>query len=76
MQFCPECKFMTYTKLRTEEESDVINGLISYCKNCGWKGTLESVDNSIYKRNYQEDFIANKIITNKYTIFDVTLPRV
>ena len=29
----------------------------------------------IYKRNYQDDYIADKIISNKYTIFDVTLPR-
>ena len=78
MQFCPLCKFMTYTKLRRDEDSgnDDIVGLTSYCKNCGWKGELDNIDNSIYKRNYEEDFIANKIVTNKYTIFDVTLPRV
>uniref|UniRef100_A0A6C0JEK9 TFIIS-type domain-containing protein n=1 Tax=viral metagenome TaxID=1070528 RepID=A0A6C0JEK9_9ZZZZ len=65
---------MTYTKLKTDSEQPT--GLISYCKNCSWEGESETNDKSIYKRNYQEDFIANKIITNKYTIFDVTLPRV
>ena len=42
MQFCPECKFMTYTKLRTEEDSESVNGLLSYCKNCGWEGELDT----------------------------------
>jgi hypothetical protein len=70
---------MTYTKLKKEVDEDGNEGLVgltSYCKNCGWIGDLDDVDNSIYKRNYEEDFIADKIVTNKYTIFDVTLPRV
>tara|TARA_B100000925_G_C22002662_1_gene472078 strand:- start:243 stop:830 length:588 start_codon:yes stop_codon:yes gene_type:complete len=70
---------MTYTKLdknNSDDGAEKVSGLISYCRNCGWEGPLENIDNSVYKRNYEEDFIANKIITNKYTIFDVTLPRV
>ena len=47
MQFCPECKFMLYTKLLKPE-----NTLINYCKNCNWSGELEDINTCIYKRNY------------------------
>ena len=75
MQFCPNCQFMTYTKLNVNSDGNVI-GLLAYCRQCAWEGTIDTNDKSIYKRNYQEDFVANRILTNKYTIFDVTLPRV
>lgn len=71
MQFCPECKFLTYTKL-----NEAKNQLLKYCKTCSWEGDVENTDNSVYKRNYEEDYIADKIVTNKYTIYDVSLPRV
>ena len=73
MQFCPECKFMTYTKLNRTKTPHILE---NYCKNCGWKGIKEDVSKPIYKRHYQEDYIANKALSNKYTIFDVALPRV
>lgn len=50
--------------------------LVHYCKNCNWKGELENQSKCIYSRNYQDDYIANKVFSNKYTIFDKTLPRV
>jgi len=62
---------MVYTKM-----NETSNGLINYCKNCGWSGEFNNISHSIYQRNYQEDFIADKVISNKYTIFDNTLPRV
>ena len=71
MQFCSQCKFLTYTKLDKDTSK-----LINYCKNCLNEEPLTSSDNSVYKRNYQEDYIADKIVTNKYTIYDVALPRV
>lgn len=71
MQFCPTCKFLLYTKLDNET-----NNLINYCKNCSWNGSLDTTSNCIYKRNYQEDYIVDRVISNKYTIFDNTLPRV
>ncbi len=71
MHFCPNCKFMVYTKLKDDNKS-----LLNYCKNCNWSGELENKNNLIYQRNYQEDYIADKVISNKYTIFDATLPRV
>ena len=71
MQFCSQCKFLTYTKFNKDSKT-----LINYCKNCFNEEPLVSSDNSVYKRNYQEDYIADKIVTNKYTIYDVALPRV
>jgi hypothetical protein len=71
MHFCPNCKFMVYTKLKDDNKN-----LLNYCKNCNWSGELENKNNLIYQRNYQEDYIADKVISNKYTIFDATLPRV
>jgi hypothetical protein len=52
-----------------------------YCKNCKWSTdeTAEDLNNNhncIYRRNYQEDYIVERVIANKYTIFDNTLPRV
>lgn len=73
MQFCPECKFMTYTKLNRQETPHILE---NYCKNCGWKGIKEDTNTAIYKRHYREDYIAEKVLSNKYTIFDVALPRV
>lgn len=73
MQFCPQCKFMTYTKLNRNESPPILE---NYCKNCGWKGVKDISSKAIYKRNYKEDYIAEKVLSNKYTIFDVSLPRV
>ena len=73
MEFCPKCKFVLYTKLNTETEEP---SLTSYCKNCAWSGDVINTDTAIYKRNYQEDFIAERVLYNKYSIYDVALPRV
>ena len=75
MEFCEKCQFMLYTKLETKEDGNTIE-LINYCKNCGFEKKKDTNDNSsIYKRNYQQNFIADKCLNNKYTIYDVTLPR-
>lgn len=71
MNFCPVCKFMVYTKL-----SEDVAKLSKYCKNCGWSGDIDNLDKCVYSRNYSEDFIAQRLITNKYTLYDPTLPRV
>lgn len=73
MQFCPECKFMTYTKINRTTTPIILE---NYCKNCGWTGVKEDTNKAIYKRHYKEDYIAEKVLSNKYTIFDVALPRV
>lgn len=76
MHFCPLCKFMVYTQLSKVDGQKKI--LQNYCKNCGWSDDYQNQDQSnlIYHRNYQEDYIADKIVSNRYTIFDYTLPRV
>lgn len=71
MNFCPHCRFMVYTKLESGS-----NQLRNYCKNCDWSEEIQDTTKSVYQRHYQEDFIADKVISNKYTIFDPTLPRV
>lgn len=77
MNFCPKCNFMLYTKLKdTSEDGDSPqHQLFSYCKNCGYENVVESLNKSVYKRNYENDYIADKIISNKYTIYDSALPR-
>ena len=77
MNFCCKCNFMLYTKLKdTSEEEEVVNHkLFNYCKNCGFESEVESLNKSVYKRNYENDYIADKIISNKYTIYDSALPR-
>lgn len=71
MHFCPICKFMLYTKMEEEKQT-----LMNYCKNCHWKGELEDQSKCVYSRNYQDDYIANKVFSNQYTILDRTLPRI
>lgn len=73
MEFCPVCKFMVYTKLNKNTSP---HSLSHYCKNCHWEKEITDLQGPVYKRNYEEDHIAEKALTNKYTIFDVTLPRV
>ena len=77
MEFCPKCNFMLYTKLSHEIEDDDSSPLklFNYCKNCGYQNEVEDDNKSVYKRNYENDFIADKILSNKYTIYDSALPR-
>lgn len=75
MNFCPECNFMVYTRLNENG-----NLLTNYCKNCNWEGEYlgKNSDSSIcvFKKNYSNDYLAEHAYTNKYTIYDPTLPRV
>lgn len=73
-----------------EETSNV--QLSYYCKHCNWvdemkvaeqeneeetKSTVANQESTcIYQRNYKEDYIVDRVISNKYTIYDYTLPRV
>lgn len=77
MEFCPQCNFMLYTKLSHEIDGDDTSPLklFNYCKNCGYQNEVETDNKSVYKRNYENDFIADKILSNKYTIYDSALPR-
>ena len=64
---------MVYTKLNKIGDTPTLS---HYCKNCGWENVIEDTKGPVYQRNYEEDHIADKALSNKYTIFDVTLPRV
>ena len=78
MEFCPECNSMLYTKLEEIESDDLVSTqrLTNYCKNCGYKDVIpENKDKSVYLRNYENDYVVDKLLTNKYTIFDNALPR-
>ena len=78
MEFCPECKFMVYTALDDNDDSSSPDQYVlkNYCKNCGWKDNANISDKTcVYKRNYENEFLADKILKNKYTIFDNSLPR-
>ena len=75
MNFCKGCNFMLYTKLEK-------NGLelINYCKHCGLESEYVTNFNDksicVYKKNYSNDFLAERSFTNKYTKYDPTLPRI
>ena len=65
---------MLYTKLKdTSEVEGAHHQLFDYCKNCGYEN-VENLNKSVYKRNYENDYTADKIISNKYTIYDSALP--
>ena len=63
MEFCPECNFMLYTKLSHEIDGDESSALklFNYCKNCGHQSGVISDNKSVYKRNYENDFIADNL---------------
>ena len=71
MEFCEQCQFMLYTKLedkgKNSEGKDCLK-LMNYCKNCGYEKERDATNESIYERNYQKNFIADKLLSNKYTI--------
>lgn len=75
MNFCQGCNFMLYTKLEKDQKK-----LTNYCKHCGLESEYitKTDDKSIcvYKKNYSDDFLAEKTFTNKFTKFDPTLPRI
>ena len=91
MRFCPHCKFMLYTKMiPIQEGSDTQDVQLSYyCKHCNWVEEMKLAESSnvstnsttpestcIYQRNYNEDYIVDRVISNRYTVYDYTLPRV
>jgi len=83
---------MLYTKMiPLFEGTDAQDVQLSYyCKHCNWTEEMKlaeteekqssipstTTSSCIYQRNYKEDFIVDRVISNRYTIFDHTLPRV
>ena len=68
----PEVK-ETYESILSPDMSQC--SLVEYCKNCGYETEVIENNISVYKRNYKNDFIVDRILKNKYTIYDSTLPR-
>ena len=76
MQFCSECHNMYYFKI-SDEEGNIGDTLIYYCRNCGHEDTTLSTTN-ICVSDMQLLTSEKKYthIVNEYTKFDPTLPRI
>ena len=73
MHFCSECQNMYYISI----DADDSNKLIYYCRNCGHKDSLLSIENVVVLREQlkktEQEF---SHIINRYTKLDPTLPRI
>ena len=76
MQFCSECHNMYYLKI-SDEDGNIGDTLIYYCRNCGHEDTSLSTTN-ICVSDMQLLTSEKKYthIVNEYTKFDPTLPRI
>ena len=73
MHFCSECKNMYYIRI----DSENVNKLIYYCRNCGNEDKLLNVDNvSVSSTQIKKAEKSFDHIVNKYTKLDPTLPRI
>ena len=76
MQFCSECHNMYYLKIQ-DEEGEIGNTLIYYCRNCGHEDTTLSTTNicvsDVQLRSSEKKYTH---IVNEYTKYDPTLPRI
>lgn len=76
MQFCSECHNMYYLKIQDEDEN-IGNTLIYYCRNCGHEDTTLSTTNICVSdtqlRSSEKKYTH---IVNEYTKYDPTLPRI
>ena len=76
MQFCSQCHNMYYLKI-SDEDGNIGDTLIYYCRNCGHEDTTLSTTN-ICVSDMQLLTSEKKYthIVNEYTKFDPTLPRI
>ena len=76
MQFCSECHNMYYLKIKDENE-EVGNTLIYYCRNCGHEDVSLSTTNiCVSDMQIQSSEKQYSHIVNEYTKYDPTLPRI
>lgn len=68
MRFCPNCSNMLYLN---------VNGtnLIYRCKNCAYEITEDESHKCVYENNYNNTYVAHEVVSNRYTKYDPTLPR-
>lgn len=72
MYFCKNCNNMYYIKLN-EEDCNKIN---YYCRNCGIEDDLIDLDKCILKENIKKESKSENNFINKFTKYDMTLPRI
>jgi len=73
MHFCSQCQNMYYIRI----DSENVNKLIYYCRNCGNEDKLLNVDNvSVSSTQIKKIERSFDHIVNKYTKLDPTLPRI
>jgi DNA-directed RNA polymerase subunit M/transcription elongation factor TFIIS len=76
MQFCSECHNMYYLKI-SDEDGNIGDTLIYYCRNCGHEDKTLSTSNicvsDMQLRTSEKKYTH---IVNEYTKFDPTLPRI
>ena len=76
MQFCSECHNMYYLKIK-DENGEIGNTLIYYCRNCGHEDeTLSTTDICVSDMQIQSNEKKYTHIVNEYTKYDPTLPRI
>ena len=73
MHFCSQCQNMYYISIDPNDT----NKLVYYCRNCGNKDSMLSVENvTISKVQLKKSEQEFSHIINKYTKLDPTLPRI
>ena len=76
MQFCSECHNMYYLKIQ-DEEGNIGNTLIYYCRNCGHEDkTLSTTNICVSDIQFRTSEKKYTHIVNEYTKYDPTLPRI
>ena len=76
MHFCSECHNMYYLKIK-DENGEIGNTLIYYCRNCGHEDeTLSTTDICVSDMQIQSSEKKYTHIVNEYTKYDPTLPRI
>lgn len=72
MHFCKNCNNMYYIKLN-DDDCNTIN---YYCRNCGIEDDLIDLDKCILKENIKKESKSENNFINKFTKYDMTLPRI
>ena len=73
MHFCTNCSNMYYIRIN----SDDVNQLVYYCRNCGTEDKLLAIENvCVSTTQIKKSKQTFNHIINEYTKLDPTLPRV
>ena len=77
MKFCKKCSNMLYIQsdINSNEGGETVHGLKYTCRNCNYKETDTNPKRCVYENIYNQNKSTFDIISNKYTRYDPTLPR-